>query len=92
MQREEKAENAGTTPEIKGGSVTLILPEHPLPAKPRFMHGQKAPCPVLRFENGRTYCGFVLTEEKAGLEPIIARALGIDIGCTMNDEFVGGFA
>lgn len=46
----------------------------------------KAPCPALRFKDRRTYCGLVLIEREMGAEPLIAEALGIGEGCTMDDR------
>lgn len=85
----------------------LLLPEHPLPPKPRYleacngcglccsvevceagkiaMPGVKAPCPMLEFRDGRTFCKLVATEKAFGLEPILAKALAIGVGCGMED-------
>lgn len=45
-----------------------------------------APCPALTFKDGRTFCGLVLVEAAAGLEPILRRSLGIGHGCSMSDD------
>jgi hypothetical protein len=42
---------------------------------------QKPPCPMMRFHDGRFWCGLVETEKSAGMEPIIENALGIGSGC-----------
>lgn len=43
------------------------------------------PCPALVFDGGRTFCGFVLTEQENGMKPILQRALAIGKGCSMED-------
>lgn len=48
--------------------------------------GHSAPCPALVVIEGQAKCGIVLTEERAGLEPIIRKVLGIGCGCSMEDE------
>lgn len=44
----------------------------------------QAPCPLLEFHDGRYWCALVRTEAKVGMEPLIAQALGIGIGCYMD--------
>ena len=45
-----------------------------------------APCPGLYWDGARTWCKLAVVECAAGMEPIIAEALGIGVGCTMDDE------
>lgn len=47
--------------------------------------GASAPCPGMLFDEGRFHCKLVLTEQMAGMEPLIARALGIGKGCDADD-------
>lgn len=42
-----------------------------------------APCPALTVDQR---CGFVVAEATAGMEPVIAGALGIGMGCSMADQ------
>lgn len=44
-----------------------------------------APCKHIRFQDGNALCGLVLAEKNNGLPPLLAGALGIGIGCTMQD-------
>ena len=44
-----------------------------------------APCPLMRFKEGRFWCGLVLTEKENGMAPMIATSLGIGIGCLVED-------
>jgi hypothetical protein len=46
----------------------------------------QAPCELMLFENGRFWCKLVLAENMAGMEPIIAQALGAGRGCDSSDE------
>ncbi len=48
--------------------------------------GRSAPCPALVVLDGRAKCGIVMMEERAGLEPIVRKSLGIGCGCSMEDE------
>lgn len=50
--------------------------------------GAPAPCPALKLTPDRkgTYCEIVAMEEAAGMERLIANALGIGDGCGMEDE------
>ena len=52
--------------------------------------GQSAPCPALCYavDGTRTYCGLVAEERRAGLNPFIAKVLGIGWGCSMKDDFL----
>lgn len=47
--------------------------------------GASARCPGMLFDEGRFHCRLVLIEEAAGMEPLIARALGIGRGCCADD-------
>lgn len=47
--------------------------------------GQRAPCPALVLKEQRTVCALVEVEREAGIEPLIARTLGIGAGCSMPD-------
>ncbi len=42
------------------------------------------PCPLMRFHDGRFWCGLVETEKAVGMEPIIAAVLGIGTGCSVS--------
>jgi hypothetical protein len=55
-------------------------------AEMAFGRSEPAPCPALLFDAGRFWCGMVLTEKAAGMKPMIADALGIGIGCGMEDD------
>lgn len=44
-----------------------------------------APCPALVQKEGLALCKIVQTEKKAGMEPVIQKALGIGCGCSMPD-------
>lgn len=50
----------------------------------------KAPCPALSYavDGTRTYFGLVAAERRAGIEPLIAKVLGIGWGCSMADDFL----
>lgn len=52
--------------------------------------GQSAPCPAMVFQAGRVLCGFIIAEQASGLDPFLARGLGIGKGCSMPDENVVG--
>lgn len=58
-----------------------------------FLGDVPAPCPMLTYENGRYWCGFVLMENEAQkikqeLKPLIAESLGVGLGCdAQHDEF-----
>ena len=45
------------------------------------------PCPALKMslDGSRTVCAFVMTEEAAGMPPMIRESLGIGLGCSMED-------
>ena len=43
------------------------------------------PCPLMIFHSGRFWCLLVETEREAGMDPLIANALGIGSGCTVED-------
>lgn len=45
----------------------------------------KGPCPAMSYENGKVRCGVVLAEERCGLDPRTAIALGIGQGCDADD-------
>lgn len=47
----------------------------------------EGPCPILRFHDGRFWCGLVETERAASLLPVIADALGIGSGCQVDNDF-----
>jgi hypothetical protein len=47
--------------------------------------GAAAPCPGMLFDEGRFRCKVVLVEKAAGMEPLIATALGIGKGCDSDD-------
>jgi hypothetical protein len=51
--------------------------------------GASAPCPSLKLlpDGTGTYCEFVEAENRLGLEPKIARTLGIGNGCGMRDDY-----
>jgi hypothetical protein len=54
----------------------------------KIMHpGASAPCPSLKLtpDGTRTYCEVVAFEEFAGVERLTAKALGIGLGCSMED-------
>lgn len=44
-----------------------------------------APCPALRFAGSNFRCAIVEAEAAAGMEPVIADALGIGRGCCSDD-------
>lgn len=44
-----------------------------------------APCPALRFTGSNFRCSIVETEAAAGMDPVIADALGIGRGCCSDD-------
>lgn len=46
-----------------------------------------APCPALIIRDGMARCGVVLLEVESGLEPLVAKALGIGCGCSMPDSY-----
>lgn len=50
--------------------------------------GAVAPCPALKLApNGsRTFCQLVMAEVVFGLEPMLQKALGIGLGCSMTDN------
>ncbi len=39
------------------------------------------PCPLITFHDGRFWCRVVETEKMVGMEPLIAKALGIGTEC-----------
>lgn len=45
------------------------------------------PCPLLKFARGRFWCSLVWEEQARGMEPLIARALGIGNGCLVDDAY-----
>jgi hypothetical protein len=45
------------------------------------MPNAQAPCPALRYGDGRVWCGLVLAEAASGMPTLIADALGIGRGC-----------
>ena len=47
-----------------------------------------APCPALVYSADRTHsiCAIVDTERRSGMEPLIARALGVGKGCDSDDS------
>ncbi len=47
--------------------------------------GAAAPCPGMVFNDGRFACKLVLVERAAGMEPLIAAALGVGKGCCADD-------
>lgn len=46
---------------------------------------EEAPCPALVKRDGRTFCAVVLMEKQTGVDPLVARTLGIGHGCSMAD-------
>ena len=51
------------------------------------VHGDiEGPCPSMTYQEGRFFCGVVLIEELAGMEPLIRQALGIGRGCDADDR------
>lgn len=55
--------------------------------------GASAPCPALKLrgDGKSTYCQLVAIEKVAGMEPMLAEALGIGKGCGMSDDNVPDF-
>ena len=49
-----------------------------------------APCEFMTFDDGRFWCFLVLTEKMAGMDPLIADALGVGGGCTVEDFGLAG--
>lgn len=45
----------------------------------------EGPCPALVFRRGRFWCGLVLEEASAPVEKLVARVLGIGMGCCAGD-------
>lgn len=50
--------------------------------------GSKAPCPALKLipDGTRTYCELFMIEQFSKLPPMLENALGIGLGCSMDDE------
>lgn len=44
-----------------------------------------APCPGLDVREDAALCSLVVTEAVAGMEPMLAKSLGIGCGCSMPD-------
>lgn len=57
------------------------------PAGKMAFPGEKAPCPALQFapDGSRTFCAFVAVEIEHKLEPMLQEALGIGLGCIVED-------
>lgn len=47
--------------------------------------GASAPCPGLDVREDVALCSLVITEAAAGMEPMLAKSLGIGCGCSMRD-------
>ena len=47
--------------------------------------GASAPCPGLEVREDVALCSLVITETAAGMEPMLAKSLGIGCGCSMPD-------
>lgn len=47
--------------------------------------GASAPCPGLDVREDVALCSLVITEAAAGMEPMLAKSLGIGCGCSMAD-------
>lgn len=45
-------------------------------------------CPALVMDEGRFFCGIVLAEQAAGIEPKVYEALGIGRGCCSDDRTI----
>lgn len=48
--------------------------------------GASAPCPGLDVRDDVALCSLVITEAAAGMEPMLAKSLGIGCGCSMPDQ------
>lgn len=48
-------------------------------------HFIKGPCPLMDFIDGKVRCGLVLMEQRSGLLPVTAEALGIGKGCDADE-------
>ena len=47
--------------------------------------GASAPCPSLDVREHVALCSLVIIEAAAGMEPMVAKSLGIGCGCSMPD-------
>lgn len=58
------------------------------PAGEIMFPGAQAPCPALKLtpDGSRTYCELVAMEAASGRPRLLAIALGIGHGCSMEDE------
>ena len=45
----------------------------------------EGPCPALVFSRGRYWCGLVLVESSKPVPKLLAKTLGIGMGCCAND-------
>lgn len=53
----------------------------------KMVHGDiEGPCPSLTYSADRFWCSLVVVEKLAGLQPMIAEALGVGRGCCSDDE------
>ncbi len=48
--------------------------------------GASAPCPGLDVRQNVALCSLVVIEAAAGMEPMLAKSLGIGCGCSMPDS------
>ena len=46
----------------------------------------KTPCKYMVYQENRIWCGMVLVEQSNGLEPFVEKALGIGLGCFVEDD------
>lgn len=52
--------------------------------------GASAPCPGLDIREDIALCSLLVTEAAAGMEPMLANALGVGCGCSMPDPDTTG--
>jgi len=43
------------------------------------------PCRALSYKNDAAFCGLVMIEEIAGLDPVVRKIIGIGCGCSCPD-------
>ncbi|OEZ52995.1 hypothetical protein JAB5_27590 [Janthinobacterium sp. HH103] len=48
--------------------------------------GASVPCPGLDVRDDVALCSLVITEADTGMEPMLAKSLGIGCGCSMPDK------
>lgn len=46
----------------------------------------KTPCKYMVYKKERIWCGMVLVEKSNGLPPLVEKALGIGLGCFVEDD------